>query len=275
MNKHKAALLVGINDYPRAPLTACVRDVMALHPLLLKNEDGSPNFHCVTLTSPADAYDDTAAPISRALLLEQLEKLFSRRLDVALFYFSGHGVVTSRGGFLATQDTRRYEEGVSMEDLLNLANKSKSDEVAIILDCCYSGKFGTAEAGKEGYASLREGVSVLAASSAAEPAVEQSGHGVFTSLVCGALEGGASDVIGQITAASVYAYVDQALGAWDQRPMFKANLARLTPLRSSRPGGTARYPAQAHRVLPERPARSSARSSLRGGRGPQACRLRA
>jgi len=234
MNDLKAALLVGIDDYTTAPLTSCVRDANALGELLLKNEDGSSNFHCITRTAPVSPHA-SARSITRKDLREQLEKLFSKSLGVALFYFAGHGVVTSRGGFLVTQDDDRYDEGVSMEELLNYANGSKSDEVFIILDCCFSGKFGSLAGGKEGFANLREGVSVLAASSPIEPAVEQSGRGVFTSLVCGALEGGASDMIGRVTAASVYAYVDQALGAWDQRPMFKANLARLTPLRKCRP----------------------------------------
>ena len=76
---------------------------------------------------------------------------------------------------------------------------------------------------------------MLAASAPTELAIERSGHGAFTELLCGALQGGAADVIGQVTAASAYAFVDQALGAWDQRPMFKANLTRLTPLRICQP----------------------------------------
>jgi hypothetical protein len=33
----------------------------------------------------------------------------------------------------------------------------------------------------------------------------------------------------------VYAYADQALGAWDQRPMLKSHVARLQPLRKCNP----------------------------------------
>jgi len=69
----------------------------------------------------------------------------------------------------------------------------------------------------------------------AESALEVNGKGVFTSLVIDALHGGAADLRGHITPGSIYAYVDQALGAWDQRPIFKTNVTRFTSLRSISP----------------------------------------
>ena len=45
----------------------------------------------------------------------------------------------------------------------------------------------------------------------------------------------ASDVLGKVTAASLYAYVDEALGAWDQRPIFKTNISRFSCLRNNDP----------------------------------------
>lgn len=46
-----------------------------------------------------------------------------------------------------------------------------------------------------------------------------------------ALQGGAADLRGHITPGGVYAYIDQALGPWDQRPVFKTNVTRFTSLR--------------------------------------------
>jgi hypothetical protein len=40
---------------------------------------------------------------------------------------------------------------------------------------------------------------------------------------------------GHITPGSIYAYVDQALGPWDQRPIFKTNVTRFTSLRTITP----------------------------------------
>jgi hypothetical protein len=58
---------------------------------------------------------------------------------------------------------------------------------------------------------------------------------MFTTRVCEALEGGAADILGEVTVASVYSYVHQLFGAADQRPMFKANLSKLAPLRKCIP----------------------------------------
>ena len=62
-----------------------------------------------------------------------------------------------------------------------------------------------------------------------------NGHGVFTNLLLDALHGGAADLRGHITPGSVYAYIDQALGPWDQRPVFKTNVTRFTSLRTISP----------------------------------------
>ena len=61
--------------------------------------------------------------------------------------------------------------------------------------------------------------------------VEVGGAGVFTSLLVDALEGGASDLLGSVTAPAIYAYIEAALGAWEQRPLFKSHVSRLLPLR--------------------------------------------
>jgi len=50
-----------------------------------------------------------------------------------------------------------------------------------------------------------------------------------------ALQGGAADLRGHITPGSIYAYVDQALGAWQQRPIFKTNVTQFTSLREVPP----------------------------------------
>src|SRR5947209_14326513 len=49
---------------------------------------------------------------------------------------------------------------------------------------------------------------------------------------CGALDGGAADVLGKVTVASVYAYLSETFGPWDQRPTFKAD-RKSTRLNSS------------------------------------------
>lgn len=61
------------------------------------------------------------------------------------------------------------------------------------------------------------------------------GHGVFTSLLIQGLKGGAADISGKITPAGLYSYVDQSLGAWEQRLVFKTNISAFLPLRETSP----------------------------------------
>ena len=224
----KKALIVGINDYPSAPLSGCVNDANAIVTILESHGDGSPNFGVKMMTSPS-------SNITRSALREAIEQLFTGDSDMALLYFSGHGYIKSTGGYLVTTDAKKYDEGVSMDEVLTLANQSKAKNKVIILDCCHSGALGSPSITANNIAQLSEGLSVLTASRDSEYAVEVNGSGVFTSLVVDALKGGAADLRGNITPSSLYAYVDEALGAWDQRPIFKTNVTSFSPLRKITP----------------------------------------
>ena len=173
--------------------------------------------------------------ITKSALKKAIKELFAGSPEIALLYFSGHGFLDDLGGYLVTQDFTAEDVGVTMQDIINLANNSKAHEVVIILDCCHSGAFGSLPAFNLNNAYLRSGVAILTASLAHEYSVEVNGEGIFTKIVCDALSGGAIDVMGNVTVASIYAYADQVLGAWDQRPMFKANITTLTTLRSCTP----------------------------------------
>ncbi|MGO9085952.1 MAG: caspase domain-containing protein [Candidatus Sulfotelmatobacter sp.] len=224
----RKALVVGINDYPGAPLHGCINDANAIASVLATHGDGGPNFSVRLLTAPGET-------IGRAELRGAIEKLFAGDCDICLFYFSGHGFIKSTGGYIVTQDAKKYDEGVSMDDLLALANQSKAKDKVILLDCCHSGALGTPTITGSNAALLSEGLSVLTASRDSESALEIDGKGVFTSLIVDALQGGAADLRGYVTPGSIYAYVDQALGPWDQRPIFKTNVTRFTSLRSIAP----------------------------------------
>jgi hypothetical protein len=223
------ALIIGIDDYPTSPLSGCVNDAKAMEALLKEHADGSPNFDVRLVTAPG-------ATITRSSLRKSISELFEMAdCDVALLYFSGHGTENNLGGYLVTPDAASYDEGVNLAEVLTMANASPARERIIILDSCMSGAFGQVPASGSDAASLPEGVSILTASRAGQVSVESGGRGVFSELVCGALEGGAADVLGDVTAASVYSYVEQALGPWDQRPLFKAHLSKVEPLRRVAP----------------------------------------
>lgn len=230
----RRALLVGIDHYQHlGSLTGCVADAIAMQKLLETNEDGSSNYDCRLLISKQDL-------VTRKLLRGSWNELFDNFHGDVLFHFSGHGTPTRVGGCLVTSEGDKEDPGLSMDELLTLANKSKAKSVLLILDCCHSGYIGNPailQSGSsiENGAYLREGVTILAASRPNEPSVEEDGHGVFTNLVLGALSGGAADVRGRVSAAAIYAYAEQALGSWDQRPLYKSHADRLAPVRLCEP----------------------------------------
>ena len=224
----RRALIVGVNDYPGSPLGGCVNDAKAIETILGTHGDGSPNFQALLMASPPDE-------VTRSKLREAIKKLFATNCEIALLYFSGHGFVGAADGLIVTEDSERDDEGIAMTEILSLANHSPVENKVIILDCCYSGNMGTPDGQDGGVAQLSEGLTVLTASRGSEAAMEQGGSGVFTQLVVAALQGGAADLRGHITPGSIYAYVDQALGAWDQRPIFKTNVTQFTSLRKVPP----------------------------------------
>lgn len=224
----KNALIVGIDHYDSAPLNGCVNDAMAMDKVLSVNHDGSPNFSTLRLTSGNE-------PITRSFLRSRLQLLFSSSTDLALFYFSGHGYLNDLGGYLVTQDAETFDEGVSMTDVLAMANKASCKEIVIILDCCHSGAFGSNPIVEEDTSILRMGLSVLCASRRSEAAIESFGSGLFTSLVCEGLYGGAAGLLGTVTSADLYGFVNQTIGPWGQRPLFKCHVSGLTPLRVCNP----------------------------------------
>lgn len=221
----KKALIVGINNYPSSPLRGCINDASSFGSIIETHGDGSPNFGVRLET-------DT---ITKAQLKASIVELFEGASDTALFYFSGHGFLNGLGGYIVTPDYQRYDEGVPMDEILNLANKSQAKDKIIILDCCHSGAMGSPNISGSTTSQINEGVVILTASRDSESALEVNGHGLFTNLLLDALQGGAADLRGHITPGSVYAYIDQALGPWDQRPVFKTNVTRFTSLREINP----------------------------------------
>lgn len=228
----RRALCVGIDQYPFGSLRGCVNDADRMASLLAKHEDGTPNFDCRTMRATEDGLGDK---VGRPELRKAVTELFRQPAEVALLHFSGHGTVNDLDGYLVTQDAAAYDEGLAMSEVLKMANDSKTEEVVVFLDCCHAGNLGNPPVVNNARAMLREGISILTANRGDQASVEASGAGLFTSLVGDALEGGAADVLGEVTAPAIYAFVEAALGAWEQRPLFKSHVSKLLPLRKCKP----------------------------------------
>lgn len=226
----KKALVVGINHYDHIPeLYGCVNDAYEVKSSLERNSDGTLNFSVKMLVS-----DGSENSTTRADLRSNIEELFEGDSDCALLYFAGHGCIDSTGGYILASDSKSGDEGVSLNDVVTFANQSQARNRLIILDSCHSGVAGSRQGGMQ-TTEITEGVTILTASTAHQYASEENGSGVFTKLLVDALCGAASNLVGEVTPGSIYAHIDQSLGPWEQRPVFKTNVTRFFSLRSVQP----------------------------------------
>jgi uncharacterized caspase-like protein len=226
----KLALIVGIDFYDHSnQLYGCVNDAHSVKAMLERNDGGAVNFDCILMTATGQQNR-----ILRGELKDAISQLFATKAEIALFYFAGHGHIESTGGYLLGSEASRGDEGVSLAEILILANKSPATNKIIILDSCHSGIAGDHPA-QQDTAILSEGMTILTASSKDQYASEINGSGVFTTLLVDALSGSASNLMGEITPGSVYAHIDQSLGGWEQRPLFKTNVRNFVSLRSVTP----------------------------------------
>lgn len=222
----RKALIVGIDHYEHInPLHGCVRDAREVAAVLDRHDDGSPNFDVKLRTA-----SDPVSAITRSSLKAAVQELFHDDSDIALLYFAGHGHVEQSDGYLIASDSREGDEGLALNDVLKAANGSAAKNKVIILDSCHSGVAGNLDTDMR-IAKLAEGLTILTASADNQYAMENGGAGVFTTLFVDALRGAAANLVGDITPGSVYAHIDQSLGSWDQRPLFKTNVKSFISLR--------------------------------------------
>ena len=225
----RKALIVGIDHYDQIQsLSGAVNDAYTVKAALERHADGTlncPQPRLMTATGPG-------AAVSRTDLREAVQELFKDDAEISLLYFSGHGYIDGAGGYLCASDCASGHDGLSLNEVMAFANRSPAKNKVIILDSCHSGVAGTNPAAEQ-VAEIKEGVTILTASTAEQYAMESGGSGVFTSLLVDALNGAAANLVGDVTPGSVYAHIDQSLGPWAQRPVFKTNIKKFVSLREA------------------------------------------
>ncbi len=225
----RKALIIGINYYEKLDsLHGCANDAYSVNAMLERDADGSRNFHTRLITAIGPGEE-----VKRTALRAAIQELFDDDSEIALFYFAGHGYIEAAGGFLCPSDTETGDDGIPLADVMTWVNQSAARNKVIILDSCHSGVTGQSPIAP--VAELTEGVTILTASTAEQYATEKNGSGVFTTLLVDALGGAADNLVGEVTPGSVYAHIDQSLGAWAQRPVFKTNVKTFVSLRKVQP----------------------------------------
>jgi hypothetical protein len=227
----RKALIVGIDHYEHfSPLHGCVQDAREVQRVL--GHHGVQEK--VNFKQPRVLLGTHGRPVPREDLKRELRELFSGKSEIALFYFAGHGHVEDTGGYICASDCRTGDDGVPLSEVVTLAAKSKATNKVIVLDSCYSGILGQ-RPDFPAMAEVSEGMTILTASTDKQYAEETNGGGVFTSLFVDALDGAAANLLGNVTPGAVYAHIDQSLGPWKQRPVFRTNIEQFVSLREVEP----------------------------------------
>ncbi len=183
------ALLIGISqfqDSKLAKLNAPISDVEAFAQVLRDPSRG--------------AFDSVVSSIDEdfVTIRDRLGALLDGRSpeDLALFYYSGHGIVgKGQRLFLATGQSsfeRPQTRSLAASEIRDMLEQSRAGRVVVILDCCHSGVF--AHGAKAASASPltestfdsgdgAEGQYVLTATNALQYAYDASGETIGSHLM--------------------------------------------------------------------------------------------
>ena len=166
----RKALVVGINYYEHiSPLYGCADDAYAVKSVLERDSDGTVNFGVKLLSSTAPNH-----PVLRSELKENIRELFSGDSETALFYFAGHGHIEATGGYIIASDAKTGDEGIPLAEVITFADKSPARNRIIVLDSCFSGIAGACPSDPTS-SELKEGITILTASTAEQYASEANG----------------------------------------------------------------------------------------------------
>lgn len=214
MSGKRFAVLIASSRFPNEP---------ALLPLHFPENDADGLKKI--LRSEKHGYFDNAVVLKNAVrkkAIREIHKILrdAQKDDLVLIYYSGHGKLNSQGHlYLATKDTENHlleTTSISMVEVKQLMDTSRSNKKVIILDCCYSGAAGNAftKGGVEDQFQVMFGGSgtyIMTASTSTQIAKEfpEDQYGVFTKHIIEGIRSGAADGDndGFITMDDLYDYV--------------------------------------------------------------------
>jgi len=228
----KKAFIIGIDNYPSFPLSACVSDVMDVSGVL--SEKDYFDFEVeICVNQNATLWN----------IRQGIVRLLDDDADILLLYFAGHGVINEMGGFLLTVDWIYLQDpGLSLELLAKIieVHAKPTTSVVVILDCCHSGSaYLRSLDTKTSWRTLDnssieksifpgKGKVLMAACGHNEKAKElkKENHGLFTFHLLQGLLGEAANNEGKVTPMSLYDYIAAAFSDQNlQTPVFRGDIS--------------------------------------------------
>lgn len=264
------SLVIGVSGY-RAPihkLPAVAADARAMARLLSSK-------HGVFQRTGVNVITERQA--TRDAVLAALKQAFvgARTTDTIFVYLAGHGGVEGDGYYYVPYDAklgRLSETGVSLAEIKAIFDRTASRRVFLWLDFCHSGGI-LARGGKTDDASVirraigvvsGHGKIIVAACTPAQFAYEDPalGHGLFTHALLRGLKGEATSAQGEVTALSLYEFIDHQVKHPSQQPTFYGEMTGRIVL-MHHPAGAAVAPAKGAAKAPAKP-KAAAKSPAAG-----------
>jgi hypothetical protein len=230
--KKPRALVAGVSAYspPVSRLPAVANDIREMAKLLASKNGAFAKQGMTVLT-------DNAAT-QRAITTALRKTLIGPTADDSVFvYLAGHGALVGKEYYFIPVDIDTDDiasTGIPLTTIKQLFDQSKSRRVFLWLDFCHSGGIIARGSSNDGLSSIRraievtqgEGKIIVAACTGAQSAYESSaiGHGLFTDALLRGLRGEAKSAHGEVTAASLYDFVDHQIKHPDQQPVFSGEM---------------------------------------------------
>ena len=215
----KFALLIGVSEYGVGlhPLKGSLKDIEALHSVLVDPEIG--DFHTENVKRLANP--------KRQQMEDAIFELFTNlgKSDLALLYFSGHGIKDGRSTFfLGASDSYKTAQGelhpasaVRASFVQEQLTGSRSRQKVVILDACFSGAFAVGLTAKDdGSVRIKEqmggeGRAILTSSSSIQYSLEQEEEAlsIYTRYLVEGIQTGAADANedGHVSVDELHEYV--------------------------------------------------------------------
>lgn len=247
------ALIIGVGSYPSpiTPLPAVAADVREMAKLLASKHGQFSNGVKVLADRQA----------TRKAVGENLRGAFLNAAadDTVFVYMAGHGSPEKGDFYFITHDTDIADlagTAIPLTEIKTLFDSTPSRRVFLWLDFCHSGGILARRPLADDIGTIRRAIGVVkgqgkvivAACTSSQSAYEDSsiGHGLFTDALLRGLRGEAKSAHGEVTAHSLYDFIDHQIGSNRQRPVFFGETTGRIVL--------MHYPARANASTKARPS---------------------
>jgi hypothetical protein len=220
---NQRALVIGVSNYPnpKDKLPAVAADVREMAKVLSSRNGTFASKSIKVLADNEATRDSVLAALVSAFEGSEAETVF--------VYIAGHGMQIGGKYYYVAYDTANESTAVPLATIKALFDSTKSRRAFLWLDFCHSGGI-LARGDSEDIDIIKREIGVVsghgkvivAACTAAQLSYESStlGHGFFTHALLRGLQGEAKSSQGEVTAHSLYEFIDHQVTNQRQQPVF-------------------------------------------------------